>query len=190
MADSNAPYLKLITSEYAQKEKFNAYVKAFLDKISPTVDNYNSYNELFNLENAEGDQLNKLGELVGIGRKLPTDNVAIPSVLSDEMFRLVIKAKIYKNHWDGTRKGMEEIFDVFFPDLPYEIIDNQDMSYSVTIINPEITDEFLALITEGFILPKPAGVRVNYQILDTTLFGWNSSTQFIDGWDKGKWGNS
>lgn len=187
MPDSNVSYLKLITSEYAQSEKFNSYVETFLKMISPEVDNYNDYNILFNLETATGDQLDKIGELVGIGRELPTDNTNIPSKLSDDSYRLVIKAKIYKNHWDGTREGMEKIFKQFFPNLPYEIIDNQDMSYTVTIINPEITDEFLALITEGFILPKPLGVRVNYTILDTTLFGWDSETQIIDGWDKGKW---
>ena len=187
MPDSNIPYLKLITSEYAQSEKFNSYVESFLNMISPNVDNYNDYNVLFNLETASGDQLDKIGGLVGIGRELPTDNVNIPSKLSDDSYRLVIKAKIYKNHWDGTREGMEKIFKQFFPNLPYDIIDNQDMSYTVTIINPEITDEFLALITEGFILPKPAGVRVNYAILDTTLFGWDSETQIIDGWDKGTW---
>lgn len=190
MTDDNKAYLKLITSEYAQKEKFNSYVKTFLDLLSPVVDNYNEFNVLFNLETAVGDQLDKLGELVGIGRELPTDNANIPSKLSDESYRLVIKAKIYKNHWDGTREGMEEIFKQFFQNLPYEIVDNQDMSYSIMIINPEITDEFLALITEGFILPKPVGVKVNYQILDTTLFGWDSETQFIDGWDKGKWSSN
>ena len=187
MPDSNVPYLKLITSEYAQSEKFNSYVESFLKMISPNVDNYNDYNILFNLETASGDQLDKIGELVGIGRELPTDHVNIPSKLSDNSYRLVIKAKIYKNHWDGTREGMEKIFKQFFPNLPYDIIDNQDMSYTVTIINPEITNEFLALITEGFILPKPVGVRVNYTILDTTLFGWDSETQIIDGWDKGTW---
>ena len=190
MPDSNIPYLKLITSEYAQSEKFNSYVEAFLKMISPNVDNYNDYNVIFNLETASGDQLDKIGELVGIGRELPTDNVNIPSRLSDNSYRLVIKAKIYKNHWDGTRGGMEKIFKQFFPNLPYDIVDNQDMSYAVTIINPETTDEFLALITEGFILPKPSGVRVSYTILDSTLFGWDSETKFIDGWDKGKWSNN
>ena len=190
MPDSNVPYLKLITSEYAQSKKFTYYVESFLEMISPNVDNYNDYNVLFDLETASGDQLDKIGELIGIGRELPTDNVNIPSKLSDDSYRLVIKAKIYKNHWDGTREGMEKIFKQFFPNLPYDIVDNQDMSYEVTIINPEITDELLALITEGFILPKPSGVRVNYTILDSTLFGWDSETQFIDGWDKGKWSNN
>ena len=190
MPDSNIPYLKLITSEYAQSEKFNSYVESFLKLISPDVDNYNDFNILFDLETASGDQLDKIGELVGIGRKLPTDDPRIPSVLPDDIYRMIIKAKIYKNHWNGTREGMDKIFKEFFPDLPYEIVDNQDMSYTVTIINPNVTETFLALITGGYILPKPAGVRVNYTILDSTLFGWDSETQFIDGWDKGKWSNN
>ena len=185
--DSNEKYLKLITSEYATKQKFNSYVEAFLNLVSPTVNNYLAFNTIFNLENAVGDQLDKLGELVGISRKLPTDVENIPSVLTDELYRLVIRAKIYKDHWDGTREQMEEIFQVFFPDAPFEIVDNQDMSYTVNVISPEMSDTMLALITNGFILPKPAGVRVNYNVLDTTLFGWDVENAFIDGWDKGQW---
>ena len=62
MSDSNIPYLKLITSEYAQSEKFNSYVESFLKMISPNVDNYNDYNVIFNLETASGDQLDKIGQ--------------------------------------------------------------------------------------------------------------------------------
>lgn len=187
MADSNVPYLKLVTSEHSTKPKYMAYVEAFLKLVSPTVDNYDEFDLLFNLENAVGDQLDKLGELVGIGRQLPTDDPRIPPLLSDNSYRLVIKAKIYKNHWDGTREGLETIFNAFFPNLPYEIVDNQDMSYTITIIDPTVSEEFLGLIMNGFILPKPSGVLVNYNIMDSALFGWDAETAFIQGWDRAAW---
>ena len=106
MADSNVPYLKLITSEHSVQPKYTEYVKTFLDMISPCVDIYNDFDVLFALNYAAGDQLDKLGELVGIGRQLPVVDERIPATLDDEAYRLVIKAKIYKNHWDGTRKGI------------------------------------------------------------------------------------
>ena len=187
MADSNVLYLKLIISEHSVQPKYTEYVKTFLDMISPVVDVYNDFDVLFALDYAAGDQLDKLGELVGIGRQLPTDDSRIPPTLDDNTYRLVIKAKIYKNHWDGTRKGLQDIFDVFFPDIPYEIVDNQDMSYTVTLIDPEADDVFIGLIMNGYILPKPSGVRVEYRVLDTALFGWDSDTQFIQGWDKANW---
>ena len=187
MADSNVPYLKLITSEHSVRPKYAEYVKTFLDMISPSVDIYNDFDVLFALDYAAGDQLDKLGELVGIGRQLPIVDERIPATLDDEAYRLVIKAKIYKNHWDGTRKGLQDIFDAFFPDVQYDIIDNQDMSYTVTLIDPEADSLFVGLIMNGYILPKPSGVSVDYNIMDSSLFGWDSDTQFIKGWDKANW---
>lgn len=187
MADTNIPYLKLVTSEHSVQPKYMEYVKTFLDMISPDVDIYNDFDVLFAIDNATGDQLDKLGELVGIGRKLPIVDARIPATLDDNSFRLVIKAKVFKNRWDGTRKGLEDIFEAMFPSIPYEIVDNQDMSYTVTLINPEADDVFIGLIMNGYILPKPSGVRVEYNIMDTSLFGWDSDTQFIQGWDKANW---
>lgn len=190
MADDSKKYLKLITSEYAKKPKYNAYVKAFLDMLSPVVDCYDSFNTLFILDTAVGDQLDKLGALIGIDRQLPTDDSRIPKSLPDDIYRMVIKAKMYKNHWDGTREGMDNIMKSFFPNLPYEIVDGQDMSITVTIIDPTVQDVFLGLIEGGFILPKPAGVRVSYVVQENAIFGWDSDTAFIDGWDKGQWANT
>lgn len=187
MADSNIEYMKLITSEYSLQPMFNSYVEAFLNQLSPVNNCYESFNILFNIESAVGDQLDKLGELVGISRSLPTSDPDIPAVLDDDTFRRVIAAKILQNHWDGTLKGLESIFHAFYKDLPYEVVDNQDMSYNVLLIDPSITKTEIALIEGGFIAPKPSGVKVNYQVLDSTLFGWDSSTNFIDGWDKGRW---
>lgn len=187
MADSNIPYLKLITSEHANRRKYVKYVETFLKMLSPTIDIYDEFNLLFNIDLAVGDQLDKLGEIVGISRQLPISDSAIPPLLSDNSYRMVIKAKVYKNRWDGTREGLDAIFKSFFPVLPYEIVDNQDMSYTVTIIDPTISQEQIALITNGFILPKPEGVRVDYMIMDSALFGWDSDTAFIKGWDLANW---
>ena len=190
MADSNVPYLKLITSEHSLQPKYTEYVKTFLDMISPCVDIYNDFDVLFALEGATGDQLDKLGELVGIGRQLPVVDEHIPPTLDDEAYRLVIKAKIYKNHWDGTMEGLQKIFSAFFPSLPYEIVDNQDMSYTISLIDPDADELFTALIMNGFILPKPSGVRVDYNIMEASLFGWDADTAFIKGWDKAIWSSN
>ena len=66
---------------------------------------------MFVLDTAVGSQLDIIGDLVGIGRNLPTDNVNIPSTLNDNYYRRVIRSKIYFNHWDGTRESLEKIID-------------------------------------------------------------------------------
>lgn len=190
MPDTNEKYLELIISEYATKELFNAYVKAFLDMISPAVDCANSFNEIFKLDNAVGDQLDKLGSLLNLTRELPVSDPDIPSVLNDEYFRMVIKSRILSNHWDGTMKGLADIINTVYPDAVYQIIDNQDMSYQIIMIDPGADMTKSALLFNGYIIPKPAGVRVNYTLQDKPLFGWDSDTAFIKGWDNGIWNNT
>lgn len=190
MVDSNVPYLKLITSEHSVQPKYTEYVKTFLDMISPVVDVYNDFDVLFALDYAVGDQLDKLGELVGIGRQLPIDDSRIPPTLDDDTYKLVIKAKVCKNRWGGTMEGLQKIFSAFFPELPYEIVDNQDMSYTISLIDPDADELFVALIVNGFILPKPSGVRVDYNIMESSLFGWDVDTAFIKGWDKAIWSSN
>ena len=190
MADTNEGYLSLITSEYYNKPLFNSYVSSFLNEISPIVNCLDSFDQLFTIENAVGDQLDKIGEIIGISRVLPVDDPDIPSSLSDSSYRLVLKAKILKNHWNGTRQGMSSVFSVLFPNCPFDIVDNQDMTINIWLINPNITDEQIALIFNGFIFPKPAGVRMYYNIMLSGLFGWDRNTDFIKGWDTGLWGNT
>ncbi len=187
MPDDNTKYIDLITSEHYNKPKFKAYVKTFLDMLSPVVDCYNEYNVLFVLDIAVGSQLDILGSLVGIGRDLPIDNDTIPSTLPDNYYRRVIKSKIYANHWDGTREQLEQIIDNVFPGLAYELVDDQDMSYELTIIDPDSDPVVVALLEEGYVLPKPSGVRVNYNVIDTPYFGWDKDTAFIKGWEQGTW---
>lgn len=185
--DSNVTYLKLITSEYANMPKYNAYVKTFLDMVSPAVDMLDSFNTIFKLSTATGDQLDKIGSIIGVGRVLPTDNVNIPPILPDGLYRTVLMSKIYSNQWNGTREGLESILDSVFPGMAYEIVDAQDMTYMVSIINPNSDQTSVALLTEGYILPKPSGVGVNYNIVERPLFGWDSNTQFVKGWDEAEW---
>lgn len=185
--DDNKKYIDLITSEHYNKPKYKSYVKTFLDMLSPAVDCYNEYNILFVLDTAKGDQLDIIGDLVGIGRNLPTDNSEIPSTLPDNYYRKVIKSKIYFNHWDGTRESLEKIIDENFSGLAYEFVDDQDMSYEITIIDPDSDPVIVALLEEGYILPKPSGVRVNYNVISSPYFGWDKDTKFIKGWDNGIW---
>lgn len=187
MADSNEFYLKLITSEHATSKNFISYTKATLDMVSPMIDALNSFDDLFNLDYAVGSQLDDIGILVGITRVLPTSVTEIDPVLDDATFRRIIKAKILRNHWDGTLQGMMEIMNVLYKNLPYIIYDHQDMTITVYITDPTISVQDKALLFNGFILPKPSGVLMNYEILDSALFSWDMDHEHFKGWDEGTW---
>ena len=187
MADNNSSYLKLVTSEHVTSANFIKYVKATLDMNSPMVDVLVGFNTLFNLDVATGAQLDDIGSLVGISRTLPIDNADIDPVLDDNAYRKVIRAKIMKNHWDGTMQGMQRIIANLYPGLPWDIIDNQDMTMTVYINDPLISEQDKSLLFNGFILPKPSGVGINYQIVDKPIFSWDFDTAYFKGWDEGTW---
>ena len=187
MADNNSSYLKLVTSEHATSANFIKYVKATLDMNSPMVDVLVGFDTLFNLDVATGAQLDDIGSLVGISRTLPIDNADIDPVLDDNAYRKVIRAKIMKNHWDGTMQGMQRIIAKLYPGLPWDIVDNQDMTMTVYINDPLISAQDKSLLFNGFILPKPSGVSINYQIVDKPIFSWDFDTAYFKGWDEGTW---
>lgn len=191
---NNSEYLDLITSEYATQPKYMAYVEAFLEMLSPIVQCYESFADIFylfkelsNPTSTVDDQLDKIGEIFGVSRYLPSTNENIPPILDNETYQKVLRSRVYINSWDGTIQGLANIIETIYPNLDYEIVDGQDMSYTVLINSQSETALTLALLTEGFILPKPAGVKVNYIIVDDPLFGWNLDTSVVKGWDLAKW---
>lgn len=180
-------YLDLITVQHATQPNYISYCMAFLNMIQAGCDVLYSFDTVFNLSTATGDALDKLAYIAGISRVLPIDDPDIPSTLSDDTLRLLIRSKIKQNHWDGTLAGWMEIFQVIFPESAFDVIDNQNMTVNVTIIDPSFDDEKIALLMNGYLLPKPSGVRLVYTVVDSALFGWDTNTAFIKGWDEGEW---
>ena len=202
--DDNKSYIDLITSEHKTKPKFRAYVEKFLNTLSNGIEQSGSIlttysgtntillnmDSLFNIETATGQQLDVLGTLLGITRDLPISDPDLPLPLNDNLYRLVLKSKIIMDNWDGTNEGMAEAMQTLFPGLPAEFVDNQDMTITINLIYPDLSPALAVLIQEGYVVPKPSGVRVIYNIQEGTGFGWDSDTTFISGWDTGIWANN
>ena len=154
-------YLDRITSEHRDKPKFIAWLTSIL---TPTDDIYNCINKIddaFDLDKAVGNQLDVLGELIGVSRTLVFQPLDMSPLLDDDTYRLVLKAKIGKNMWQGTKTEVQEIWDGMFSDLQLDLIDNEDMSMTAVITG--ILDELRELlIANGYIVPKPSGVHLNY----------------------------
>ncbi|MCM2544889.1 DUF2612 domain-containing protein [Burkholderia glumae] len=217
MADLN-DYTALITSEHQPRPKFMAVVAAL---VSPVVDQQNvlaSMPALFDLDAAVGDQLDIVGQWVGIARQVSTRLTGIyfsldvaglgfdqgawkgpfdPDTgltsLDDDTYRIVIRAKIGANHWDGTLAQSAAILNSIFDDGTFAFIeDHQDMSMTVGISGKVPSAVFLALIAGGYIPLKPEGVRVDYTIVtsvdDAPLFGFDMTGPYVSGFDVGAWG--
>ena len=160
-------YTDNIISQHKDKPNFIAWLSAALN-INQDVKNVNDdvYAAL-DLETAEGINLDILGAIVGVNRTLtfqPLDNSS--PILDDATYRFLIIGKIEQNKWLGTMGELLTLWNnvtSYFQTIPLQIVDNQDMSMTITFLNTlQVTSLALELILYGYILPKPSGVRINY----------------------------
>lgn len=155
-------YLKNITSQHRDKTNYMKWVKFLLETLDDCYNCIKSIDINFDIDNAIGVQLDQLGDIIGRKRILtfqPIDDYY--PIMDDETYRLVLKTKIAMNNWDGLTESIYQIWKNIFDDLRLKIKDGQDMSFECMIygfVNPIRQD----LIQNGYIIPKPEGVRINY----------------------------
>lgn len=182
-------YTALVTSEHADKPKFMAMVEAVAGMFVGSQNFLESLPQAFDLDTAIGAQLDVLGLWIGVSRRIAipianvyfswdtedvgwdqgvwkgtTDPSATISVLDDDTYRLVLRAKIGANNWNGSVITAAPILSQIFGDSGTyaQIHDNGDMSFNVYIMGPPPSALKMALIAGGYIPIKPAGVRANF----------------------------
>lgn len=155
-------YLDNITSQHRDKPKFIAWLSSSLNIIDHAYIMTKNMDNDFDLDNAIGKQLDILGQIIGRKRTLTFQPLnGHNPVLDDETYKLVLKAKVAMNMWDGKIESAYEIWNNIFDDIGLQLQDNQDMSLTAYItgyVNQIRQD----LIQHGYIVPKPEGVRINY----------------------------
>ncbi|QIE87969.1 DUF2612 domain-containing protein [Pseudomonas nitroreducens] len=213
-------YIGLITTEHSDKPKFMAMVEAV---VQPMVDALNASQGLpadFDLDLAIGAQLDVVGLWVGISRNVnaplsgvyfsldvvglgfdqgawkgPFDPDTGIISLDDETYRILIRAKIGANRWDGTLGQSKQILDLIFSgDTHVFIEDRQDMSILLGISGEIPSAVFLALLTGGYIPIKPEGVRMSVYVVTSVsgapIFGFDMNNEYVAGFDVGAWGGN
>lgn len=180
-------YQNLITSEYRLSPKFMAWLTVLLQKMDDASTVADKIDLAFDLDNAVGVQLDALGVILGRERTVtfqPTDGSS--PTLNDENYRLALKAKVLLNQWKGKIGELQPVWQVLFPGGGLIVKDNQDMTMTVAITG-NLTMVQRDLVANGYIIPKPQAVGVNYFFGDLPVFGYDISNQFFDGYDVGKW---
>lgn len=180
-------YLSIFSSEYRLSPKLNALANALLLKFDQVSQVLVKMDTALDLDAAKGVQLDMLGATVGAARTVsfqPSGGVS--PVLDDDTYRLYIKAKIAQNQWDGTIVSLYPIWQSLFPGGSIVIIDNQNMTASITLVGA-FTSIIQDLITNGYIVPRPEGVLYEYLFGVLPFFGFGSSPGFIAGFGEGHW---
>ena len=180
-------YVNMITSEHRDKPKFQALVRLLLTPIVNLQILNHEMMTMLNLDTSHGDQLDKIGAILGLPRQVnfqPTDGSS--SILNDDYYRLILKAKVAKNQWDGTKKGLYDLWKVLFPENPILIVDRQNMTATVAVVG--LVDQLSRdLIVHGYIVPKPVGVLYEYGFTTDPIYSQDLDTDWLKGFDEGYW---
>ena len=146
---SVAYLLDYVTSEHNQRPKYMATVAL---SVEPYIDGQNialGYQTLFDLDTAVGVQLDDVGKWVGITRFIEAPTNILFSLdldeedvgfdegqwqgphytsqsritrLDDDMYRLLLRARIVSNYWDGTVEGAYKAWDTLFAGTGFKVL--------------------------------------------------------------------
>ncbi|WP_427112448.1 DUF2612 domain-containing protein [Megasphaera sueciensis] len=186
MSGMSSYYLRLVTSEHANKPKFNAMLSSLLS-YSDDVYNLAVYlDSYFDIDNAIGKQEDILGDIVGIDRTLNFQpDRGISPVLEDEPYRKLLQSKIVKNMWNG---GIDELLQTWNEAFGSALIvqDNQDMTLDICAIG--LSSQIIGnMIQKGYIIPKPMGVGINFHFSDSAVFAYGVENDNMKGYGEGLW---
>lgn len=205
-------YQDLITSEQRDKPNFMSKLTANLQQGTDATNLLDNIYQCFDLDNinienplfipsyitgyvssvsiihlTNGAQLDILGSLIGMSRIVdfnPADGSS--STLTDADYKTILKAKIAKNIWSGQIADLVQLWQILFPGTLIFVTDNQNMTMTVMLAG-SFTAMTQDLITHGYIVPKPAGVGINYVYGHLPVFGYDSQDGYITGYDVGWW---
>ncbi len=187
MSRDLAYYKGLITHQYRMSTKFMQWLEANLQLFSDAAGVADDLIAAFGLDTAVGAQLDILGDILGVGRTVSfSPSGGVSPVLDDDTYRVVLKAKIVKNHWDGQIGSLVRAWQLLFPDGQILVTDNEDMSMDVLVAG-NLTTLIQELIEHGYIVPKPEGVKINYVFGTLPAFGYDLETGYVAGYETGHW---
>lgn len=178
-------YLDLFTSQYQGSPKLLKWAQVVLQYFDDCFACLNTFDKSFDLFTAVGAQLDILGTIVGVGRTVSFQPTVGSPTLGDDDYRLLVKARIAFNQWNGKIDSLQAIWLQLFPSGNIAVIDGQNMSMTVAL-GGLFTSMQADLIRNGYIVPRPEGVLINYIFNDVPYFGFDSSS-LIAGFDTGHW---
>ena len=178
-------YLSLFTSQYQSSPKFLAWARACLltlDDTSVCIDNL--IND-FDLDYAVGAQMDILGRLIGCSRTLPFQpSNGVSPILDDSTYRILLKARIAWNAWDGRLNSLQAIWQNLFPGGRIIVSDNQNMTVDIVLAGA-FSSIIQDLISNGYIVPRPQGVLINYTFATLPVLGFDQNNDYVAGFDLG-----
>lgn len=143
-------FLNLVPSENRNNPKFMAWLGVFVSALVDAGNVASQLQTCFDLDNAVGDQLDKTGEWIGLTRyiteplsliyfSLDTPGAGLDQAdfyapvpfqqaptqvvtLDDVHYRILLKARVVANNWDGTVEGAYAAWQTLFAAEGYQVL--------------------------------------------------------------------
>lgn len=172
-------YKNLIIIQYSAKQKAVAHIEALIDIIM-FYELMREVENAYDIDTAEGVQLDILGKYLGIDRNVPTS----PFVLTDTDFRFYLKLKIIQN---SSNHSTESIVGLVFQIFGTSLLFYDRYNMTIAYIFPESEKALVDLAVELKLLPKPAtvGLSVTYTTDISKMFGYRKYTGTPPPWTIG-----
>lgn len=180
------PFPSLVTS-YNQKPKFLAMIESLTDGLYSFQQLAQILPSLFNIDTAVGQQLDVLGQWIGVSRTLsiskrwfsfnePYEGFDLGDwflfgdvpyrlvTLIDPLYRIILKAKILVNNFDGTRPSFEAILNQIFviDQVSFTIQETAPMNITITV-NGYVNEIIFFLLENDVLKIIPMGVTVKWE---------------------------
>lgn len=195
-------YIDLLTSQHRAQPKFSAMVAMNVQPFVDCMTLLESVPTLFDIDQAVGQQLDVIGEWVGISRnlvspitsyfawdlvgvgwdqgtwKLPSDPAVGLTVLPDTHYRALLKAKILNNHWDCDIPDAYTLMNTVFSQFGFTIAikDNGNLTMDLILVGATPPDLLLwDLFYFGLLDIRPAGVQITSRTYAPSLALLDSS---------------
>jgi len=176
-----------IYAQYRGKPKIEAWLNIVPTMVESLVDATSVVRNMYNIDNMVGAQLEIIGRIVVIPRNFALSSpmvviqvgdsldaqcgdgaamcsalaIDVDSKMSDELYRLVIRAKIFKNNSDATIESILYGANFMLPTANVvRVIDGEDMTFGIEFAGQITELERWALLNIKLV-PKPQGVRFN-----------------------------
>lgn len=211
------PYLDLVTSAYRDKPNFIAALTAALQPFADSLVQITEIPKNYDLDTAVGSQLDVVGQWVGVTRNLsvpltgvyfsfntpglgfnqgvwkgPFDPLTGLTQLPDDHYRLLLRSKILNNQWDGSLDSAYSVYSLVFnqPGVGFFIQEFGGLTIALGVYGNVPTPVTLALLTQGYLDVKPAGVRISNYLSPSQagpIFSFNLNNSDFGGFNNSAW---
>lgn len=205
---------RTIISQYANSPTITALISNMNEYIDPRVNMQAFYDNVWNIDTAQGFGLDIWGKIVGVSRllRIPTNtktfgykNSSVPAdwapfnqgtfftgassgqafYLPDDVYRTLILVKALANIVATSAPSLNRLLRNLFPGRGVcYVIDNGGMSMTF-YFEFELTTAEFAILTQSDVLPHPAGVGYNVVVIPSGVFGFAEQGGTAEPFDQG-----